>query len=1066
MAEQQEPKPWEKLRARAADQSAATFVGQDGKIEVFAKDALGDAQQKALSARGLKPATPEDIEKRAKFLENSTTEAQTRGAIELGLNTATAGAIGKEDFGEGAEERRAALEQASPGVALGARIVGSAIPMAITGGAAGALGAGAAVVGAAEGVGAGLAEENAQAQWENRELNASNVAIAGIGGALFSAAIPAVLRRGSRALATADSAVAAAAGEVGENVGVQLEAKAAARATKSVDSLPPGPARDAVLVNNAPAHLERVQQEVTDVATRAPESLVKSDLDNATLKRLMPKDAPNQTQWATQTAEDLRVMAGKLEPVAPAPVAAAPAATAPVSLAGKSLEDLKALPIEGADDLARVAKLKEHPEFAATGKMPANDASGGITLVNDGGDLVLRDGRHRLTAAQELGRDTIHGRYVDGETGKVIFEGDIPLKAANDTEPVAPTAKRAGNGARIHEGLPEGWKPKDGSPIDIRDWNLDDFVPEKGRSRVVTRSHYGGSDRLSKYQRGLVDEIKEGQDFIQTGRLANAKNEPTFEIKPDNTITLHNGKTRMIAAREMGREDIYGRVVIKHGGKEQVVFEGMIPVGKGGKAAGSVGPPSPPSSPLAVGGGPGDLLRKAANDLLESKGALDTMQRASQALGELRAAGAPQSAIDALQKGVTDQSLFGRAAEAMADFDGAHARMPKAPLEGFDPANLSQASREQLTALAEALEDRAAARAKWDLGGGKDKVAERMLGDAKRIRDSMGLADDVAGAASRAAPAPAPAPVSAKAESPKKSFLKEAGQEAVEWIAERAIGHAIPGMGLAVKGARFLWGSLDASGQAAIKASARQLARGAMSAVERGSAAVGKVAPGALATFSEGFPGPAEAFAARSHMLAELQRDPTILPNAMAESFGDLPRENPKLFQDMAAHVMRATSYVTANLPAGIQTSIAYPRGIPPSQSALRDFAVVWNSAMNPETVVEAVGNGSATPAQVKALAVVEPGAYQSLLAAVTEEAANNYSQMPAQTKQWLDILFQSDGIAGPGQSWKAAQFIQQYEQRRPAGAGMKMDNLKPPSEQAPEARGLSAIAKGVTNRA
>jgi hypothetical protein len=100
----------------------------------------------------------------------------------------------------------------------------------------------------------------------------------------------------------------------------------------------------------------------------------------------------------------------------------------PISLAGKTLEDLNALPIEGEADLARVEALKRNPDFAKSGKVTANDAANGITIVNDAGTDVLRDGRHRLQAAQELGRDTIHGTYVDGETGKVLYSGEIPLK--------------------------------------------------------------------------------------------------------------------------------------------------------------------------------------------------------------------------------------------------------------------------------------------------------------------------------------------------------------------------------------------------------------------------------------------------------------------------------------------------------------------------------------------------------------------------------------------------------------------------------------------------------------
>jgi|GEM_PF-6477207 len=102
----------------------------------------------------------------------------------------------------------------------------------------------------------------------------------------------------------------------------------------------------------------------------------------------------------------------------------------PVSLEGKTLDDLRALPIDDPADRARVEALKKNPDFAARGAVKGNDAEHGVTLVDDGGEIVLRDGRHRLTAAQELGLPALRGRIVDGATGKVIFQGDIPLKAA------------------------------------------------------------------------------------------------------------------------------------------------------------------------------------------------------------------------------------------------------------------------------------------------------------------------------------------------------------------------------------------------------------------------------------------------------------------------------------------------------------------------------------------------------------------------------------------------------------------------------------------------------------
>jgi hypothetical protein len=794
MAEQT-PAKWDALRQRAADPNAAAFVKPSGEVEVYQRGGLNDEQQQSLSARGLKPATPEDIEKRAAWLEAQ--EHQTRAAIELGLNTATAGAIGKDDFRlatdtTSPELRREVLETESPGIALGARVVGGTVPLALTAGLGAAAGLGRAALGAAEGTAVGLAEENAQAAWENRELSAGNVALAGLGGALFSAAIPAVLRRGQRALSSADDAVSAAAGEAAENIAPRLQAQAAKRAAGKVGDMPPGPARDAVLREGAEEHLKRVRTEVDDVATRAGESMAKADLSAKDLKRLMPKNAPNQTAWATQTAEELRTLA-------------------------------------------------------------------------------------KGTA----------------QAGKVVTDS-------------------------------------------------------------VAHPH-------------------------------------------------------------------------------------------------------------------ADVLRKVADDLLEAKGGLDTLHRARASMNALRKVGVGDDVLEPLRKGVTDQSLFGRAAEAVQDFEASAARAPRSPLDGFDPSDLSQASKSQLESLAASLEDRAAARAKWDIGGGKDATAKRLMADAKRIRDSVALADDVAGARARetiADTATGAVPTSAPAGpgSPAPSLKSELVSEGVEFLAERAIGAVLPGAGMAMRIGRRLWSSVDASGRESIRQAARSAARGAMRRVESAAGSVRPLAPSALETFAADFPGPQEAFAARKTMLADMMRDPTVLPNALAASLGDLPRTDPKLFQQVAARMARATQYVTANLPAGISTSMTHPRGVQPSRDTLRDYAIVWNSAMHPETVIDAVHDGSASPEQMRALATVDPDAYATLKADIVAEVADSYEQTPSQTKQWLDILFQSDGIAGPAYSWKASDYMAEGADR--TGQGLAMGAMQPPSKQAPQSSGINAIRSGVTNRA
>ncbi len=133
-----------------------------------------------------------------------------------------------------------------------------------------------------------------------------------------------------------------------------------------------------------------------------------------------------QARGAKKAAGLLRKHIAELNPSAAAP-------ESEWSVAGKSLEDLRALPLEG-DDLARVKALQQNEAFAKTGKVTSNDGAQGITLVRDTDGMVLRDGRHRLEAARGLGRDDVFGRVVDGQTGEVLYSGAIPIKATEATQ--------------------------------------------------------------------------------------------------------------------------------------------------------------------------------------------------------------------------------------------------------------------------------------------------------------------------------------------------------------------------------------------------------------------------------------------------------------------------------------------------------------------------------------------------------------------------------------------------------------------------------------------------------
>ncbi len=1059
-----------------------------------------------------------------------------KGLGTAALSAATGGILSPSQ-GSPAAERQEVVGEEHP-YAMGATEMAATALPAMAGGelveGAGLLsGAGKTVAGAArgglEGAIAGLAQEGATTSQTGEPISAGNIAIAGLGGALLGAVIPHVLSRAGDMLSpkALPATPAEALAEGGGSIIPDLERQSAEHAAAAVDHMPEGEARTATEERTAPIRRERAASDLADVQATADAQLAKTELNRADLKRLIAKDSPAQTDWATNLATDLRAAAEEIEstqtpisgeqpvaesgpretlrsePPAPATPEAAPAPVpvttdgksvslvgnsledlggsgkltkgarkylheaqevADTGLVGKSLEDLSALEGVNRDT---VEGLKGDETFRTTGNVKDNFGSSEQGqpnfIIDTDGKLKLTNGRHRLTAAQEMGRETIEGRIRKfgprgGETW--VYQGPIRVlpiaeKAAGKAagEAAAETAvRRAPSGARIAD-IAEGKAP------DFGGWDLGDFEAGKGRSSVhKNQGQYGGTSKVSQYQRSIVDGLKENAEFARTGRVSGDAgklgSEPTFEVTKDGTVKLHHGKMRIIAARELERDTIYGRVMR---GKE-VVYEGPVKVGAGKApepAASAPAPKAPNSDAIDIAlrqgraeqlsphAGSVDALRNAGDSLLESKGGLDTLQRARQALADLRRAGAPPEVIARLEKGVADESLWGRAGEAVGDYD----------------RSLAHGAGDAPEALAQRLEDRAAARAKWQAAGEKDRSTRRLLEDARRVR----AANDVSKPPAEASAEPATGLGGKAVAAAKHAAGGHVGHMAIGAL----LGHGHPA-GMAMMAGKAVWSAIGENGRAVIAATARRVARGSLEAAAFGAPAV---TGDALAKFAEGYSGPREAYAARVQTLTQMQQNPGALPHALAQSLGDLPEHDPQLYGDIAARMQRAITYVSQNLPPGVATSLANPRGVPTSADSLREFAIVWNSAMHPVTVLHSVAAGTASAAQIRTLQAVDPDTYAQLLSAITAEVGQNFQAMSSQRKQHLDIIFASDGIAGPAYSWRAAEHIQESMQQSQAARGKAPASSTPMATKkgqasAPNARGLDAIAGGVTNRA
>lgn len=458
-----------------------------------------EADEKA-AQQGLEYATLKEIDTFNERERYGSAGQTALGALELAGEAATLGAY------QGDLARRRVLRREHPGIAFGAEAAGTLAPGLLSGGAVSALGgagrAAAAASVVAEGGVSGFSQEQIQAREEGRDIDIGNVLLYGVGGEIAGRMIPKAI---GGALRKAAGTGAEAVGGAADNVLLRAEQRATQSGSDLAEAAP-GPERDRFLRDNA-RDLNNVS---ADRAAKAMDraSSEFSDLGDVSKKRnkirnLVSKEHVGQDKWVAQQLDELQAFRDNLEGGA---VSKRP------SVAGRSLEDLKALPLDEADQL-RVQALKEDPTFRETGRVSSNDGAQGITIVDDVGEQVLRDGRHRLAAAQELGRDDVWGRIVDGESGKVTYEGPIRLNNKGVGTNFADVQGLGGSVKKVSAALDDMEEALTKSRS-----AADRFIAADNAKRVLQRYHVAlGRARGNALDRAYHDELMGMVDNLQEG---------------------------------------------------------------------------------------------------------------------------------------------------------------------------------------------------------------------------------------------------------------------------------------------------------------------------------------------------------------------------------------------------------------------------------------------------------------------------------------------------------------------------------------------------------------------
>lgn len=377
----------------------------------------------------------------------------------------------------------------------------------------------------------------------------------------------------------------------------------------------------------------------------------------------------------------------------------------------------------------------------------------------------------------------------------------------------------------------------------------------------------------------------------------------------------------------------------------------------------------------------------------------------------------------------------------------------------------------------------------------KEQV-ERMQSAVDSVREQLQLSDDVRGAKARVAEREGVARESAKFDKEQAGALREqtarenakaandaAKGEMMSNLLGAAAGAAAHSFGLGAvvaTGSKLLRMSrlldtLGRTGEATVASAAKGAVLGnaskALRAVETGAGAVGSVArpltQTAMARFQGDYPSVQTAFEAKRKTLTAVMQNPLVLHRAIAQHLGPMSKVAPEVYGQVSARLQAAAQYLHENMPSQMSASMVRPNGIPLSRATARDFALKYNSAMNPSSVFEDVRDGKASPTQMRTLEAVHPDLYQSLRMQLVRQVANNPGSMSTQRKLRMDILFGGDGTAGRAFSWPMAKAIKAVQAARTQKAsGGSMPSGPSAGQKAAPSRSISAIKNSVTNAA
>lgn len=165
--------------------------------------------------------------------------------------------------------------------------------------------------------------------------------------------------------------------------------------------------------------------------------------------------------------------------------------------------------------------------------------------------------------------------------------------------------------------------------------------------------------------------------------------------------------------------------------------------------------------------------------------------------------------------------------------------------------------------------------------------------------------------------------------------------------------------------------------------------------------------------------------------IRKMAKDPGYFGDVMSNNFGDTSEVAPEVFGALSTQTAKTFAYLSTKLPE-TRGGGPFAESIPVSEDDLYEFDLYYSACLDPTSVYESLERGDLTSQQVEAFQTIYPNKYQDLQLDVYQkllQMGEDGVEVPTQTREQLDVLFDLDGGGDPGMTWDVA--FKSYEAQK-----------------------------------